>query len=279
MRRVAVAMVMAAMVQSAHAADMPDWSDLPILRGAIRDGLSTKTVRWQGYYAGGQAAYGSADMNFAGANDALIARALGPNNLLQDVVTSISQAGGKINLHQTAFGGFVGYNGQWDDVTLGLEANYIHGKFTGTSGYAPVPLTYVTPFADTRFHNVGLASSRTISITDMGTLRARAGYVTGNFLPYMFAGVALGRADISSNITITDRSAAALADPLGPPTIYSASDSTSGKMLYGYAAGLGTEAMLFGNLFARAEWEYIRFVNAGADVNINTVRGGLGYKF
>jgi opacity protein-like surface antigen len=37
--------------------------------------------------------------------------------------------------------------------------------------------------------------------------------------------------------------------------------------------------MLFGNVFARAEWEYIRFVNAGADVNINTVRGGLGYKF
>ena len=50
-------------------------------------------------------------------------------------------------------------------------------------------------------------------------------------------------------------------------------------MLYGYTAGLGTEAMLLGNLFLRAEWEYIRFVNAGADVNINTVRAGLGYKF
>jgi len=50
-------------------------------------------------------------------------------------------------------------------------------------------------------------------------------------------------------------------------------------LLYGYTAGLGTEVMLFKHVFARAEWEYIRFTNAGADVNINTVRGGLGYKF
>ena len=33
-----------------------------------------------------------------------------------------------------------------------------------------------------------------------------------------------------------------------------------------------------GGVFARGEWEYVRF-SGPIDTNINTVRGGLGYKF
>ncbi len=277
MRRLIVAAMVAASVQGAQAADLPDWNDLPVLRGGV--GYAPAPY-WQGFYVGGQAGYGSSDMNFSGSNAALIGRALGPNNILFDAVSSVSEANGKVNSHQTTFGGFVGYNSQWEDVVVGLEANYMHGKFNGTSSVAPVPLTYVNPFSDGRYHTIGLNSSRSISITDMGTIRARAGYTIGSFLPYVFGGVALGRADITSAVIITDRSDTTLAGSAsGPLQVYSASDSIGGKLLYGYAAGLGTEAMLFGNLFARAEWEYVRFVNAGADVNINTVRGGLGYKF
>jgi opacity protein-like surface antigen len=277
MRRLIVAAMVAASVQGAQAADLPDWGDLPVLRGGVGYG---RTSDWQGFYVGGQAGYGSSDMNFSESNSALIGRALGPNNILYDTVVSVSQANGKVNSHQTAFGGFVGYNSQWEDVVIGLEANYMHGKFNGTSNAAPVPLTYVTPFSDGRYHTIGLNSSRGVSVTDIGTIRARAGYTIGSFLPYVFGGVALGRADITSTVYITDRSDTTFAgSPSGPLRAYSASDSTGGKMLYGYTAGLGTEAMLFGNVFARAEWEYIRFVNAGADVNINTVRGGVGYRF
>lgn len=278
MRRTALAMALVAVAHTAQAADLPDLTDMPVLRGGFVG--DPPPMRWQGVYVGGQAAYGSADMNFSGSNDALIARALGPNNIITSTAQSVGGAFGKLTTHQQAFGGFAGYNSQWDDVVLGVEANYMHGNFKGTSSVAPVPLTYVTPFADGFYHTIGLNSSRTISITDMGTIRARAGYAIGSFLPYVFGGFALGRADISSNVTITDRSDATFAgSPSAPATVYSATDGISGKMLYGYTAGLGTEAMLFGNLFARAEWEYIRFVNAGADVNINTVRGGLGYKF
>ncbi|KIZ44741.1 MULTISPECIES: outer membrane beta-barrel protein [Rhodopseudomonas] len=273
MRRFLLATALVAVAQGAVAADMP------FLRGSMFDGPAV-VPDWQGFYVGGQVGYGSADMNFSGSNDALIGQALGPNNILQGTVTSVSQASSKVNLHQATFGGFAGYNGQWDDTVLGVEANYMHGNFNGTSTVAPVPLTYVTPLADGLYHNVGLISSRSVSITDIGTVRARAGYAIGSFLPYLFAGVALGRAELSSNVLISDRSDATLAGAAnGPRTIYTATDSIGGKMLYGYAAGLGTEVMLFGNLFARAEWEYLRFVNAGADVNINTVRGGLGYKF
>jgi outer membrane immunogenic protein len=41
---------------------------------------------------------------------------------------------------------------------------------------------------------------------------------------------------------------------------------------------LGVDVNLIGGLFLRAEWEYVRFT-AATEVNINTVRGGLGYKF
>jgi opacity protein-like surface antigen len=280
MRRIVVAMMVAMAAGSAQAADLPDLTDLPILRGGFRDGLSTRSARWQGFYVGAQAGYGSADMNFAGSNDELIARALGPNNILLDVATSVSQAHGKVSVRQTTFGGFVGYNGQWDDAVLGVEANYMHGKFNGTSSVAPVPLTYVDPFADGQYHKVGLNSVRSVSITDMGTIRARAGWAVGSFLPYVFGGVALGRADITSAVVVSDASGPNFATAAAAAfRYYSASDSVGGKLLYGYTLGLGTEAKLFGNLFARAEWEYLRFVNAGADININTVRGGIGYRF
>ncbi|MGL4560596.1 MAG: outer membrane protein, partial [Afipia sp.] len=51
-----------------------------------------------------------------------------------------------------------------------------------------------------------------------------------------------------------------------------------GRLMVVYTFGVGAEAMLFGNFFARGEWEYIRFTGP-IDTNINTVRGGLGYRF
>jgi opacity protein-like surface antigen len=49
-------------------------------------------------------------------------------------------------------------------------------------------------------------------------------------------------------------------------------------LIYGYSAGLGVDVNLIGGLFARFEYEYIRFT-ASVDTSINTARAGLGYKF
>ena len=275
MRRLVVAMMVAGVAQAAQAADLPDFS---ALRGPV--GISRGVVNWQGFYAGGQAGYGSADMNFSSSNSAMIAQLLANTNIENEMnVSSWPLLGGKTNTHQSQVGGFVGYNSQWDDVVLGVEANYMHGTFSGASVSAPVSRGMLLT-SDSLYHIVTVNSSKSISISDMGTIRARAGYVWGNFMPYVFGGAALGRGNIYSAVSVSDQkgldSAAAQA---ATPVTLSASDGISGKMLYGYTAGLGTEVMLFSNVFARAEWEYIRFVNAGADVNINTVRGGLGYKF
>src|SRR5258708_36820194 len=59
MRGFVLAAVMFGAASGAQAADMPD---LPILRGALTDGLTT--VNWQGYYIGGQWGYGSSGEDF-----------------------------------------------------------------------------------------------------------------------------------------------------------------------------------------------------------------------
>ena len=275
MRRLVVAMMVAGAAQAAQAADLPDFS---ALRGPV--GISRGVVNWQGFYAGGQAGYGAADMNFAGSNQALIARLLANTVIENDMqVSGWPLAIGKQTTHQSVYGAFAGYNSQWDDVVIGVEANYMHGNFNGRSS-ATVARMSGAALSDTNFHAVSATSIKSISISDIGSIRARAGYVIGDFLPYVFGGVALGRANISSTASVSDRwGASAAAAQTATPVVLTASEGAGGKLLYGYAAGVGTEVNLFGNVFARGEWEYIRFVNAGADVNINTVRGGLGYKF
>jgi opacity protein-like surface antigen len=120
----------------------------------------------------------------------------------------------------------------------------------------------------------------TMSISDMGTIRARAGYAVGSFLPYMFGGVALGQADIirTANVFGTQVNAAAPVGFQNVPFNLSATSGQYSHLIYGYSGGLGVDVMLTAGLFLRAEWEYIRFASS-IDTDINTVRVGLGYKF
>ena len=62
------------------------------------------------------------------------------------------------------------------------------------------------------------------------------------------------------------------------PAILQATDALHNHLVYGYTAGLGVDVNIVGGLFARAEWEYVRFTTS-VDTNINTVRAGLGYRF
>jgi outer membrane immunogenic protein len=48
----------------------------------------------------------------------------------------------------------------------------------------------------------------------------------------------------------------------------------------GWTAGLGVEYMLWGNVFVRGEWEYVRFLSVkDMSFSTNNVRFGAGYKF
>ena len=48
----------------------------------------------------------------------------------------------------------------------------------------------------------------------------------------------------------------------------------------GWTGGLGLEYMLWGNVFLRGEWEFVQFLTVkDMNVNMNSARFGMGYKF
>jgi opacity protein-like surface antigen len=280
MRRLLLAAVMFGVASAAQAADMPD---LPILRGAFTEGLSTARVNWQGFYVGGQAGYGSSDENFNGSTSNMIAALLANTSIEADMGVSQWNLGlGKESARTSGYGGFAGYNSQWDDVVIGLEASYLHGAFGGSST-ATKSLVGSEPLSDGFYHSVSATSRAAIAISDMATFRARAGYAYGSFLPYMFAGVALGKADITRSVTVDDHYASTFAGAVSSCRVAFCVPSNSSQvqhnhLVYGYSAGIGVDVNIIGGLFLRAEWEYVRFTSA-VDTSVNTVRAGLGYKF
>jgi outer membrane immunogenic protein len=279
MRRVLWAAAMLAMSVSAQAADMPD-----VLRGSL--GGYTPVTDWQGFYVGGQYGYGSSDDHFTGSNTSML-NTLIANNVIQEMGVgqwNLQLAG--ISQRSSGYGAFAGYNWQWDDVVAGLEMSYLHGSFGTTTSATAGPLIG-GPLSDTFFHSVTVTSSDSIAISDMATFRVRAGYAWGVFLPYMFGGLALGNATISQAVNVHDQygptfnNAAASCTSATPPLVcytIHADNTLHNHLIYGYSAGLGVDIKLIGGLFMRAEWEYTRFVDL-IEVNMNTVRAGLGYKF
>jgi outer membrane immunogenic protein len=272
MRRFVLAAAMFTTVSCAQAADMPDY-----LRGSLTSG-SASTVNWRGFYLGGQAGYGSSDENLSGSNTTMLNALLDHDVIQQMDVANWNLGLGKDSARAPGYGAFTGYNWQWDDVVAGIEMSYLHGSFGGKST-AFKELVSGSKLSDGNFHDVSVTSSSAIAISDMATFRARAAYSFGCFLPYAFAGFALGNANITRSVLVTDgvNSTTALG-PFAPLQPLSADDAVHNHLIYGYTAGLGIDVNLVGGLFLRGEWEYVRF-SAAIDTSINTVRAGLGYKF
>jgi outer membrane immunogenic protein len=270
MRRCLLVAVMVAAVSSAQAAD------LPYLRGGFTDG-APRAVNWQGFYAGVQGGYGTSDMNFTGATKSVAAQLLSETAIEAFGGVAEWPLGGKTSVHGNGWGGFAGYNEQIQEIVLGVEFSYMHGQFGGSQSDSM-----------SRFFNAGggytdsvtYTSTSSMNISDMATARLRAGYAYGLFLPYVFGGAALGRADIVRTARVFgDQVNSSVPPPFNDvPFDLSATDAKNSHFIYGYSAGLGVDMMLMSCLFLRAEWEYVRFTSS-IDTDINTFRVGLGYKF
>ena len=273
----------------AVAADMPEF---------LRGSYSPSSTRWDGFYVGGQAGktFGTAD--FSNSTASMISYILA-NTELQPIVSDWTTLS-KGSTGGPSFGGFIGYNYQWDDVVLGAELNYNHMSLAtgqqGSIGPMLVPGANL-PDGSTVLYSVTVTSAAAVTIHDIITARARAGWAFDRFVPYGFAGLAVGRADVSrfatlagSTMTITPPPTV---DPITGFTIPGVpatgalnlprdpqSQSQGGVVAYGFTAGLGVEVAVFQNLFVRAEWEFIEFPNiSDFRVSVNSARVGVGLKF
>ncbi len=283
MRWVICAAVMLALAPSASAADL----DLDTLRGAESVGPAT-FPRWGGFYFGGHLGYSDADTDFSNATQPLLSFSLRQLTLESVDTPSSWQVLGHGSTHASGFGGFVGYNTQWQDLILGLEANYTHSPFTAVASDSPIGR--IVP-AGTNLYSVNVSGTGSMQITDYGALRARAGWVFSNFMPYGFAGFALGWGNYAITSQVFGQENAQNApSPVIPcnPAItltcvdYSFSNSTAknGVLLYGFSVGGGVDVALTSNIFLRAEYEYIQFAPvASSTTSISSARIGAGLKF
>jgi opacity protein-like surface antigen len=283
MRRFLLAAAMFATTTCVQAADMPDF-----LRGGYAPVPAVRN--WDGWYVGGQASYSVANINLGQTEQSLIDFIL-RNTIIQGPVDTLTVLG---RHHEQSFGygAFVGRNWQWEDVVLGVEANYIHinGLTASESNFIARrfdnPPGSTLPAGHTDEFNVAVSGTARLQIKDAMTFRGRAGWVCGDFLPYMFGGLAVGRiaAMRSASVTVVETDINNTVSPATTTLVSvlsgSASDGRSNTYAPGWTAGLGTEMAIFGNLFARVEWEYIRFVNVkGMQSEMNSAHLGIGYKF
>jgi outer membrane immunogenic protein len=275
MRRVIYALLAFAFVPSAYA------DDLSWLTGA-QPAAPMNVNGWAGIYIGGQISYSSAGGNFSNTTQAPLAFALRELTLESVQQPSSWPVLGQANHSAAGFGGFAGYNTQFERLILGVEANYDQANMSLTAPNSPISRRVSvggTPY------DVTVTGSGSVTDLNFGTLRARGGWALGNFLPYAFTGVAVGHANVNIVATTFGVQNPPLGCPAGtnPPCVPFSFTGTAGKngeWMVGFTFGGGLDVALTRNVFLRAEYEFVQFAPiANLVVSVNTVRGGLGIKF
>jgi outer membrane immunogenic protein len=247
-------------------------------------------VSWSGFYVGGQFSFNQASADFSKSTQAPIAYSLRELTLENEFTPSNWPVLGTADHGETGFGGFVGYNMEYFNdsmkVVLGVEANYNQAALSLTAPNSPI--SRITP-TDSQGNNylVNITGSGTVTNLNFGTLRARAGWELGNFLPYGFVGVAVGRANVNVTETTSGEqnppTSGACSSSSTPPCTPFSFTGTAGRdsdWLYGLTVGAGLDVALTRNVFLRAEYEYVQFQPVASTViKINTGRAGVGIKF
>lgn len=263
--------------------------ELPTLRGsqAFAPNAPDCCTSWGGFYVGGQVGFGVTSADFSTTTQDLVAHELRQLALEAEQSVSSWQVLGQAHPSSATYGFFVGYNIPWESLILGAEANYNRTNFLAT---APISPLFINTSAGGHTYNVNLTGSASMRVTDILTLRGRAGYEMGNFLPFATLGVAVGRADLARSATLTgQQDPTAPPDPLAcdpvaaPPCVplsFSEADRRSGAFIYGWAIGGGLEVMVMPHVFLRGEYEAVVFSPIwNITAIVQTARLGAGVKF
>jgi opacity protein-like surface antigen len=308
MRTFFIAVLAAGLSVPALAADL----DHAPLRGTHYGSSHVAIQNWEGIYVGGMAGLANSNANMRG-----IARDLITHDFRRTLIETerrISELPepGDADARARAYGAFFGYNMQFDEVVLGIEADYTRTRLNGVTTDS-IARSFTLSNGD--YHRVGIDTDARADIKDYATLRARAGYTMGAFMPFVTAGVAIGRADVSGGVDIrnasynvAEREAWLIAreafmagtramppapltsvrgyrsfDPFtgtGTPIVERLERARRNAMSVGFTGGLGIDVAVTQNLFLRAEWQYIHFRDfAGVQASINNVRAAAGLKF
>lgn len=254
----------ALLASAAHAADLPVKSPPPFIK-------PLPIFTWTGFYVGANAGYSFGQRGNARTVGTPAFAALGPTIVPGSLDTKSSGFIG---------GGQVGYNYQYQNFVLGLEADFDYvdqkktSRFTGTGTVLGSTLT----------------TSASSQLDFLGTLRARIGYTpTERLLLFATGGLAVG--DVQNTGSVVANAAPILA--------WSGSNS---KLQAGYAVGGGAEYAYTDAISFKVEYLYYdlgrQTVSALGNANVratpalngvdyiartstagSVIRAGVNYKF
>jgi outer membrane immunogenic protein len=185
------------------------------------------------------------------------------------------------------YGGFFGYNTQWDDVVIGLDVNLNRSNFFANAPADPIQRAVG---AGGNSYLVTVDGSGSMRIDAFGSARMRGGYVLDNFLPYATFGFAFGQADVARSATVFG-----MQNPTSPPNpatcgtaaapnclnfLFTSNQAKTNTYIFGWSVGGGLDMLVWSNVFVRAEYEYLSFAGvSGIKASINSARVGAGFKF
>jgi outer membrane immunogenic protein len=250
-----------------------DWADDVPLRGAISAG----PMRWDGVNFGVQGGFSVMNTAFGGTTSSQVAYILRNTVIESEFSPSGWATLPSTDTNSVSYGAFLGYSVQWDALVLGVDAAYNRMSSMEAATTDTIGRQFDTSDG---FHNdVTISATASVKLVDYATLRGRAGYAVGQFLPYAFLGAAIGRFNYTS-------SAHVVADGLNATTLatyhldQTSSEGKNNAFAAGVTTGVGLDVAIMPNVFLRGEWEYVWFAPLhGINTYLNTLRAGIGMRF
>lgn len=251
-----------------------DYNPGAVLRGAYGGDTEPRSaaIDWAGFYGGAHAGITSVKSDASPLRGPLVTGSGAPA-AIQSTVSSM------VSFRETqrtglSYGAFIGINWQWDDVVLGVEADYSHGnirvgeRVSNTATVASGGFNYT----------INTTSDSRARIRDWGTLRGRAGWAVGMFMPYLTAGIAVGNFDGRGSLSGTWTS-----DQPAAGTLSSVAGSRG--LAFGGVIGGGVDMQLIPNTFLRTEWQSILFASSYGGsgprpetaIHVGRIAGGLKF--
>jgi outer membrane immunogenic protein len=273
MRRLLVLLGLCAWSSAAFAGEF----ELPTLRGTQSFVPPPATAaRWGGLYAGGQIGFNNTAVDATTANAPLVAHMLRVLTLENEQLVSTWPVLGKGEARAMSYGAFLGYNVAWEGVILGIE-----GSWNRLDAKVVAPSTPLTRAVSAGCCNYVVTSDANaiMTVNGYGTIKARAGWDAGNFLPYGAIGLAYGQLSYLRSATVSGTQTNP-SDGSVVPFIFSETEAKGNAWIYGLTFSAGVDLLVMPNMFVRAEYEYVAFARiADFKTTINTGRLAVGLKF
>ncbi|MFY9688058.1 MAG: outer membrane beta-barrel protein [Pseudolabrys sp.] len=256
-------------IEHAGAADWP-------LRGSLPP--QPTYVRWDGWQFGVEAGWGNFRNDFGNSTSPLVAFILRNTTAESEFAPSTWTTLPSGTTNGPVFGGYLGYNMQWEQLVLGVDFGYKYANIA-TGANDSIARQFVT--SDQFLNTVSIDARSQMKLVDYATFRARAGYAWGQFLPYAMVGIAAGRFNYGTTVTVNYTGTPIPPAPGLPFDITNtASSGKTNAVVAGAVAGLGIDYAVTPGMYLRAEWEYVAFAPVnGSRSNINTGKVGVGAHF